>query len=101
MKTRFYPAVLALLVMGLSCQDIAGQYQPGDVAGVGTTATSDVLLGVQPGGTVYTIQTQMLGTLFSPQFVAPSPDNQSLWVLGSSLYAGEAVQVAPPPELAR
>ncbi len=94
MKSRFYLFAAILLVLGLAGPDLESQYQPGDVAVVGNDATSDVLLGVRPGGAVYTISTMMIGTLFSPQFVAPSPDNQSLWVLGSSLYAGEAIQVA-------
>jgi len=74
---------------------VVAQYQPGDTVFTGTITSSANLgqvLGIRPGGPVYTVKS-IPGT-FMPLAVQPTPDNQGLWVMGSSLQAGEVVHIA-------
>lgn len=79
---------------------LAGQYADGDtiIAGMTRTGTNPgVLLGVRPGGAMYTVST--FPGSFVPSGVLPTPDNQSLWIMGadilSSIPTGWVYRMAP------
>lgn len=76
---------------------IAGwNYDNGDVIVGGLVQGADpgIMLGVRPGGIVYTLST--FPSLFVPQCVAPTPDNRSLWIMGVDYsLVGRIYRIAP------